>query len=277
MLDALRALPSEHALGTLELIEKLTQNVIRNPTDDKFRRIKLSNPKIAAAITNVPHALDAMKQMGWIEAPDGLELPQSVIFAHETQLSAIIQAKEEAESKQDTFEFKDLDSKVVRLVKNRNDSSPHIEVFLEGVSQFKGFPTFGQTTGALACGGKGVASVPEAHRDQLRKYLAAMPPPADANLTASIASAVEGTFEYTDNDREQVRLVKHLDGSPPCIEVFVQDVSFWKGMPTFSPTTGLLTCGDKGASSVPEAHRQGLQQYLAAMPATPVLSLNVAS
>lgn len=278
ILDALRDLPSEKALDTLELLEKLTQNIVRNPADDKFRRIKLSNPKIAAAITNIPHAVDALKQMGWVEAPDALELPQSVLFVQEREVSAIIQAKEhykkEAESKDvDTFEYKDLDSVLVRLVKHRNSSSPHIEVLLDGVSHWKGIPTFGQATGVLACGGQGVSSVPEACRDRLRQYLAAMPSP-EASLTANAGNAVEGVFEYTDNDGERVRLVKHLHGSPPCVEVFVEGVSFWKGVPEFSQSTGLLTCGNKGASSVPEASRQGLQQYLADMPATPVLTLN---
>jgi len=276
ILDALCGLP----LDTLELLEKLTQKVVDNSTDEKFRRIKLSNPKIAAAITNVPNAVDAMKQMGWVAEPDALALPQSVLFAHEREVSAIIQAKElykkEVESKDvDAFEYTGLDSKLVRLVKHRNDSSPHIEVFLDGVSHWKGFPTFGQS-GVLACGGNGVSTVPEARRDQLRQYLAAMPPP-EANSAVNAASVAEGTFQYTDNDRERVRLVKHLDASPPCIEVFVEGASFWKGLPEFSELTGLLTCGNKGASSVPEAYRQGMQQYLAAMPAPNVLRLDLAS
>jgi len=78
--------------------EKLTRNVVRNPSDDKFRRIKLSNAKIAAAIKDVPNALDLMKEMGWVveESPDGecLVLPPSVRFVHESEVIAIIDAKD---------------------------------------------------------------------------------------------------------------------------------------------------------------------------------------
>merc|ERR550514_1882529 len=80
---ALRGMPLEKAMEALEIMEKLVRNVVRNPNEDKFRRIKLSNPKIAAAITNVPGAVDALKVMGWIETPDGLALPMSVSFAEE--------------------------------------------------------------------------------------------------------------------------------------------------------------------------------------------------
>merc|ERR1719471_2486189 len=81
--QALRALPLDRALETLELIEKLTRNVVRNPGEEKFRRIKLSNPKISAAITEVPFAVDVLKEMGWVEDGDGLSLPPSVRLVHE--------------------------------------------------------------------------------------------------------------------------------------------------------------------------------------------------
>ncbi len=36
-----------------------------NPSDDKYRRLRLSNPKIAATLVDVPGALDALLAMGW--------------------------------------------------------------------------------------------------------------------------------------------------------------------------------------------------------------------
>ena len=36
-----------------------------NPSDDKYRRLRLSNPKIAAALVDVPGAVDALLAMGW--------------------------------------------------------------------------------------------------------------------------------------------------------------------------------------------------------------------
>jgi len=92
--QALRALPLDKAQETLELIEKLTRNVVRNPTDEKFRRIKLSNPKIAASITEVPFAVDALKEMGWVEDGDGLSLPADVHLVHEREVVGIIDTKD---------------------------------------------------------------------------------------------------------------------------------------------------------------------------------------
>jgi len=92
--QALRALPLDRAQETLELIDKLTRNVVRNPGEEKFRRIKLSNPKISAAITEVPYAVDVLKEMGWVEDGDGLSLPPSVRLLHEREVVGIIDAKD---------------------------------------------------------------------------------------------------------------------------------------------------------------------------------------
>jgi len=92
--QAMRALPLDKAAETLELIEKLTRNVVRNPAEDKFRHIKLTNPKIAAAITDVPFAVDILKEMGWVEDGEGLALPASVRLAHEKEVVAIIDVKD---------------------------------------------------------------------------------------------------------------------------------------------------------------------------------------
>ena len=58
---ALRSLPLEQANDTLEILEKLTQHVVRNPREAKFRQIKLSNRKIAETITDVPGAVDVLR------------------------------------------------------------------------------------------------------------------------------------------------------------------------------------------------------------------------
>lgn len=211
--EALRKLPLEKALGTLEIIEKLTQNTARNPDDDKYRHIKLTNAKIAAAITNVPHAVEALLKMGWIQTPDGLALPASVRLGEEKEVLAITEAKE--------------------YYKQRL-AAPEVAPT----------PTVGEAAGGAASGA---------------------------------ASGVAGdVFEYKDYDGERVRLVKLRDepGEIIDIEVFVEGKSFWKGRPTFSDLTGQLTCGDKGASEVPEADRERLKAYLAAWK-SPVLKLSL--
>jgi len=100
--QALRALPLAQAQETLDLIEKLTRNVVRNPNEEKFRRIKLSNPKIAATITDVPFAVDALKEMGWVENGDGLALPPSVRLVHEREVVSVIEAKDFYKKAQET-------------------------------------------------------------------------------------------------------------------------------------------------------------------------------
>ncbi|CAE8625094.1 unnamed protein product [Polarella glacialis] len=91
--QALHALPLAQAQETLDLIERLTRNVVHSPKEEKFRKIKLSNPKIAAAITNVPFAVDALKEMGWVDDEEGLMLPATTRLEHHPAVVAIIDAK----------------------------------------------------------------------------------------------------------------------------------------------------------------------------------------
>jgi len=113
--QALRQLPLDQYEACLELIEKLTRNVVRNPSEEKFRRIKLTNPKIAAAITDVPNALALLQEMGWQPAGEELVLPPSVRPVHETEVVGIIEAKDwykkeaEKEAKRITMARKEVD------------------------------------------------------------------------------------------------------------------------------------------------------------------------
>lgn len=79
--QALRNLPADQALVALELIERVTQNVIKDPRSEKYRKIKLDNPKTAEALTKVPGAVEALKVAGWVEGVPGsrtLSLPHAV-------------------------------------------------------------------------------------------------------------------------------------------------------------------------------------------------------
>lgn len=70
-LDA-RAWPPEH----MELMRKLIQNVVDNPGEAKFRKLKLSNARIGAMFEQ-DGAREGFDALGWVmsEAGDGLELP----------------------------------------------------------------------------------------------------------------------------------------------------------------------------------------------------------
>lgn len=86
---ALRALPLEKAIDTLVLIEKLVRNVVSNPKEEKFRRIRLTNPKIAEQLTTVSGAKDAMLEMGWIEEGENLILPSDCKLVFEKDVRAV--------------------------------------------------------------------------------------------------------------------------------------------------------------------------------------------
>lgn len=97
--QALRSMPVDQGLKTLELLEKLTRNVVRSPSEEKFRRIRLANKAIAEAVVGVPGALDALHTMGWVDVPcedEGpcLALPADIRFAFETEVVGIIEAKD---------------------------------------------------------------------------------------------------------------------------------------------------------------------------------------
>lgn len=56
------------AIGTieaLEILERLIYNTAIQPKDSKFRKIKLSNTKIASTIGMEPSAQEALRLMGW--------------------------------------------------------------------------------------------------------------------------------------------------------------------------------------------------------------------
>merc|ERR1719199_790345 len=52
-------------------LEKLTRNTAQAPAEEKFRKVRLTNEKIAAVITNVDGAVEAMCEMGWVKEGDG--------------------------------------------------------------------------------------------------------------------------------------------------------------------------------------------------------------
>jgi hypothetical protein len=104
-------------------MEKLVRNTVRNPSDDKFRRIRLTNPKIAASITSVPGALNALAEMGWVAEGDELVLPANVRLVHEREVLGVLNAKDfykkeaEKEARHRTAARKKLDADREALLK----------------------------------------------------------------------------------------------------------------------------------------------------------------
>jgi len=92
--QALRQLPLAQAAETLEIIEKLTRNVVRNPGEAKFRKINLTNEKIKKTIADVPNAVALLQEMGWVSGDSCLELPTNIRLAHEVHVIGIIEAQD---------------------------------------------------------------------------------------------------------------------------------------------------------------------------------------
>jgi len=93
--QALRSLPLHKALACLELMEKLVRNTVSAPKEEKFRKIRLTNAKIAEAITNVPAAVDAMLVMGWQrDGEENLVLPEGTKLVFEKDVKGIINTQD---------------------------------------------------------------------------------------------------------------------------------------------------------------------------------------
>jgi len=121
--QALRSLPLENAQEILDLLEKVTRNVVRNPGEEKFRRVKLTGAKMAAAVAEAPTMLDVLREMGWVQEEDCVVLPAVVRLAHEVHVVGLIDAKDyfkkevENERRRQLRAGKSEDSEKLQLLK----------------------------------------------------------------------------------------------------------------------------------------------------------------
>jgi hypothetical protein len=83
-----KATPVEAALWsirnpeTLDILAKLLKNTVVNPSEEKFRRIRLSNPKINTLIREEQGGVETLKALGWVEeeATESLVVPTGKQF-----------------------------------------------------------------------------------------------------------------------------------------------------------------------------------------------------
>jgi hypothetical protein len=71
------------SVETLEIIGKLLYNCAVTPKEEKFRRIKLTNKKIAETIGATAGAIDALMALGWEydeQTPQELVVRQGTYF-----------------------------------------------------------------------------------------------------------------------------------------------------------------------------------------------------
>jgi len=105
---ALRMMPLAQAEATLEILEKLCRNTAQAPTEEKFRRIRLSNEKIKAVVADVPGGTESLLEMGWVPEEDCLVLPKGVKLTMHEHVGKIIDAKQHY--KKETEKAKKADS-----------------------------------------------------------------------------------------------------------------------------------------------------------------------
>jgi len=69
---ALLGLPKAKQDASLTIITKLLQNLVKEPGNEKFRSVRLSNAKIKAAIGDIPEAKAVMLACGFVEQGENL-------------------------------------------------------------------------------------------------------------------------------------------------------------------------------------------------------------
>jgi hypothetical protein len=107
----------------LEIMDKLVRNTVRNPSDEMFRKIRLSNPKIAASITDVEGAVNALTEMGWVSENEEMVLPPNVRLVHERDVVGILNAQD--------FYKKEAENEAKRRAKARKEVDAEREALLK--------------------------------------------------------------------------------------------------------------------------------------------------
>ena len=75
LVNSLEKLTPQDREATLStLTEKIFDNVIRHPRDDKYRQIKLTNQKFSSQVWRYPAAVSLMEMAGWEEDGDCVRL-----------------------------------------------------------------------------------------------------------------------------------------------------------------------------------------------------------
>jgi len=100
---ALRKIPMDNWVSSLDILEKVFRNVVQNGKEEKFRKLKLGNAKISATITSLEGALEALLVAGWIMSDETNEagvtetvitLPADVKYTFPSHVNKIIEAKD---------------------------------------------------------------------------------------------------------------------------------------------------------------------------------------
>jgi len=95
---ALKALKSKNDTATystaLTTLGKVVSNIISNPNEEKYRKVKQSNAAFARRLGNVQGGRDAMLAVGFVsDTPEGTEEPHFVLNANADAWNHLLQSK----------------------------------------------------------------------------------------------------------------------------------------------------------------------------------------
>ncbi|EFJ42376.1 hypothetical protein VOLCADRAFT_107314 [Volvox carteri f. nagariensis] len=66
------AVQAVKSMEAVEMIHKLVYNCAVQPKEDKFRKVRLANPKVKAVLSDTQGAVEALTALGWsLEEADG--------------------------------------------------------------------------------------------------------------------------------------------------------------------------------------------------------------
>ena len=77
---------------SIDVVLRIMRNVAREPGNDKFRRIRLGNPKIKQAVVDVNGAMELLKSVGFVVEDEEGETWGKMGFPEEKQLCLINEA-----------------------------------------------------------------------------------------------------------------------------------------------------------------------------------------
>ena len=91
----------------MTMMTKMVANIAKAPTDPKFRKVRLSNPKVAEGLVHVPGARQFLRSIGWkLVETEFLQLPDSEdATAQVAAVDALVAACKEAAEKRRVAEL----------------------------------------------------------------------------------------------------------------------------------------------------------------------------
>jgi len=90
---ALRSLPLNAAQEGLDVLEKITRNVVQAPGEEKFRRIRTTNEKLAPVL-GMDNMSNVLAEMGWQNEGEFWVLPKTAKLSFQGHVVKIMEAKD---------------------------------------------------------------------------------------------------------------------------------------------------------------------------------------